>query len=238
MPIARHPRRNVVATFEFTPDNRPRGEAWCGLAPTPPCMTVSRDAQVSGAYADTHLGEGARPLDESPGMEVRTMVQSRRNVLSLATVLGTVVALVGVPVASGATQKELSGQSVLLSEMNAARADHGLAPLRVSQVLARPARSHSVYLARTGKLDHDGADGKPFYVRLYRAGYSKKKTVGENLGISSGCETDLAKTMVRMWLDSPGHRANLLSTRFKAVGLAVVAASDCSNTVYTTDFGG
>ena len=82
------------------------------------------------------------------------------------------------------------------------RASRTRTPPPVS-VLARPARSQSVYLARTGKLDHDGADGKPFYVRLYKAGYSKQKAVGENLGMSSGCETDLAKTMVRMWLRQP-----------------------------------
>lgn len=166
------------------------------------------------------------------------MVQFRQNVGSIWTVLGALVALVGVPAASGATQNELRGQSVLLVELNAARVDHGLPPLRLSRVLARPARSHSAYLARTGKLDHNGADGKPFYVRLYKAGYSRRKAVGENLGMSSGCRTNLAKTMVRMWLGSPGHRANLLSRRFRVVGLAVVVASDCSNTVYTTDFGG
>ena len=166
------------------------------------------------------------------------MSDIRRKVLSLATVVGAATALAGVAAASGATPTELSGQSVLLTEMNAARVHRGLAPLRLSQVLARPAHSQSVYLARTEKLDHDGADGKPFYVRLYKAGYSRNKAVGENLGMSSGCRTDLAKTMVKMWLDSPDHRANLLSKRFKVVGLAVVAAQDCSNTVYTTDFGG
>jgi uncharacterized protein YkwD len=166
------------------------------------------------------------------------MNQVSRKIVSFATVVAAATALAGIPAASGATQTELSGQSVLLTEMNAARASHGLAPLRLSHVLARPARSQSVYLARTGKLDHNGADGRPFYVRLYKAGYSKTKAVGENLGMSSGCETGLAKTMVRMWLDSPSHRANLLSRRFKVVGLAVVAARDCSNTVYTTDFGG
>lgn len=158
--------------------------------------------------------------------------------LSVTAVVGTTLAFAGVPGASGATSAEISGQSKLLVEMNAARVQHHLAPLRHSQVLTRPARRHSAYLARTGELDHDDADGKPFYIRLYRAGFSRSKAVGENLGMSSGCATDLAKTMVQMWLDSPGHRANLLSQRFKVVGLAVVVASDCSNTVYATDFGG
>lgn len=166
------------------------------------------------------------------------MTQIRRSLRSVLIVLAAVTAFMVVPVAGAATQQELSGQTELLAKMNAARKAHGLGPLTLSKVLAKPARNHSVYLARTGKLDHDGADGKPFYVRLYKAGFSKRKAVGENLGMSSGCETDLAQTMVDMWLDSPGHRANLLSKRFKVVGLAIVAASDCSNTVYTTDFGG
>ena len=165
-------------------------------------------------------------------------MRATQKFLSLAAVLGTTLAFAGVAGASAATHAEVSGQSELLVEINAARAKHHLAPLRLSHMLTRPARRHSAYLASTGELDHDGADGKPFYVRLYKTGFSRRKAVGENLGMSSGCATNLARTMVQMWLDSPGHRANLLSKRFKVVGLAVVAAPDCSNTVYATDFGG
>lgn len=165
-------------------------------------------------------------------------MRATQKFLSLAAVLGATLAFAGMPAANAATHAEVSGQSELLVEMNAARAKHNVTPLRLSHVLTRPARRHGEYLTRTGELDHDGADGQPFYVRLYKAGFSRRKAVGENLGMSSGCATDLAKTMVQMWLDSPGHRANLLSKRFKVVGLAVVAAPDCSNTVYATDFGG
>lgn len=161
-----------------------------------------------------------------------------RKLTSLFVTVGVATALIGVPTASGATQAELSGQQVLLAKMNAARAKHGVAPLKLSKVLNRPARQHSAYLARTGKLDHTGADGKPFYVRLYKAGFPRTKAVGENLGMSSGCETELADEMVKMWLASPAHRRNLLSKKFKVVGLAIVTAPDCANTVYNTDFGG
>ena len=155
-----------------------------------------------------------------------------------AVACASVALLTGTPVAGAATTAELTGQTQLLREMNAARTARGLAPLRLSRVLSRPARQHSAYLARKGELDHNGADGRPFYVRLYKAGFPRTRAVGENLGLSSGCATDLAKTMVDMWLDSPGHRRNLLSTNFKVVGIAIVAASDCTSTVYATDFGG
>ncbi len=162
----------------------------------------------------------------------------RSRTRGLAVALCATTALVGASAASGATQAELSGQHDLLAAVNEARTSRGLAPLRLSRVLSRPARQHSAYLARTGKLDHNGRDGQPFYVRLYAAGFSRRKAVGENLGMAGGCSTDLSTEIVRMWLDSPGHRANLLSRTYRVVGIAVVAAPDCSNTVFTTDFGG
>ncbi len=159
--------------------------------------------------------------------------------MSVVIAMGATLVLAGVPSANGvATHAELTGQSELLVAMNAERAKHGVAPLRISRILAGPARRHSAYLARIGQLDHNGVDGRPFYVRLHKAGFSQRRVVGENLGMTSGCATNVSRAIVRMWLGSPGHRANLLSKRFKVVGLAVVAAPDCSNTVYATDFGG
>lgn len=168
------------------------------------------------------------------------MAVGRRNTL-ITIVVAVAAAFLGLsltPPAPAATTAEISGQATLLREVNTARAARGLAPLRLSRVLSRPARQHSAYLARTGQLDHDGADGRPFYVRLYRAGFPRTKAVGENLGMIGGCSTSDARMMVRMWLDSPSHRANLLSRRYRVVGIGVVAAADCSNTVYATDFGG
>ncbi len=130
-------------------------------------------------------------------------------------------------------------KAALLKEMNAVRRAHRRAPLRMNAVLSRPALAHSRYLATLGELQHEGADGKPFWVRIYRAGYSKRKAIGENLGMIGGCSgVSDHKTMVQMWLESPGHRRNLLAKEFKHVGIAIVSSGDCANTVYATDFGG
>jgi len=117
---------------------------------------------------------------------------------------------------------------------NEARPDSG----HRTRTLAKPALSHGRYLARIGDLDHRGADGRPFWIRIHRAGYSPRKAVGENLGMIGGCHLRDGDLMVRMWLRSPGHRRNLLSRSFRNVGIAVVPAKDCSNTVYATVFGG
>jgi uncharacterized protein YkwD len=149
-------------------------------------------------------------------------------------------AAIGAPAAQAAplTRSEMASRITLLKEMNATRINHGLRPLRMSRVLNRPAVRHSQFLARTGLLQHEGSNGSPFYVRLYGAGFSRRKAVGENLGMIGGCSLDASKVMIRMWLDSPSHRRNLLDPSYRVVGLAVVRAANCDQTVYTTDFGG
>lgn len=163
---------------------------------------------------------------------------SPKALLSLVLALIALALTAQAAPAQTATIAGSDARATLLKEMNAARKAHGLKPLRMNAVLARPATSHSKYLASTGELDHNGADGKPFWVRIYKAGYSKTKMIGENLGMIGGCSAGDAKLMVEMWLESPTHRANLLEKDFKNVGIAIVQAGDCSNTVYATDFGG
>jgi uncharacterized protein YkwD len=125
----------------------------------------------------------------------------------------------------------------LLSAMNDARAANGLPALRLSAVLSRPARTHSAALTATQSLSHDGPNGEPFWKRLVAAGYPRNHWMGENLALVSGCG-DATRLMVRMWLQSPGHRANLLSKRFTVVGVGVASDADCAVTIATTDFGG
>ncbi len=149
----------------------------------------------------------------------------------------TAVGTVAVEPASATQTKRLSA-SGLLSAMNQARAANGVPPLTRSAVLTRPARRHSSHLAATGALTHTGADGKPFYTRLYGAGYPRTKAVAENLAMTGGCSSDMAGTIVEMWLKSPKHRRNLLSRRYSKIGVGVVADAACERTAFTADFGG
>lgn len=144
------------------------------------------------------------------------------------------------PACLGATTKaaQRAAQAELLEQINAARAQHGRAALTRSAVLTRPARVHSEYVARTGLLRHADRRGRPFYVRLYEAGYPRSRAVGEDLGIVGGCDFGAAAAVVEMWLDSPAHRRVLLSRAFVAVGIGVVSGPSCRNTGYTADFGG
>ena len=114
-------------------------------------------------------------------------------------------------------QRQLSGQEQgLLRSINQARARHGARPLRVSSPLQRAARSHASAMLRTGNFTHGD-----WYQRLRRHGV-RGRTVGET--IAWGVGTDgTADAIVRMWLESPPHRATLLRRSFRYVGVGVAS---------------
>lgn len=126
----------------------------------------------------------------------------------------------------------------LVREMNLARRAHGVRPLRTVPTLARPARAHSAFMARTGAFQHEAANGAPFWIRLVRAGYPRNRGMSENIALLHGCGRDTAREVVRLWMESPGHRANLLDPDMRSTGAGVVATADCDEVLFTADYGG
>lgn len=104
-------------------------------------------------------------------------------------------------------------QADILFQVNAARATHGLAPLRWNARLAEAAAMHAADLQRCRKLAHDGCDGSDLPLRAQRAGYAFRR-VSENLAL---CPCDAAN-VVQLWLDSDGHRRNLLDPNVSELG--------------------
>ena len=132
----------------------------------------------------------------------------------------------------------------ILRELNAFRLRHGRAPLRSSRGLATAAASHSQAMARLGFFTHESHDGSPFWKRVHRsypvAGF-RGWIVGENLLWAT---TVTASRAVAAWARSPGHRANMLSRRWREIGISAVRASAAPGvyggrdvTIVTTDFG-
>jgi uncharacterized protein YkwD len=140
--------------------------------------------------------------------------------------------------AAAAPVRGPSLEAALLTEMNLARARNHRAPLRMLETLTRPARAHSRYLLRAGLFSHDSPDGSPFWTRLERAGFPRTRAMGENLLELGGCNDSTARLAVQLWMQSPEHRANMLSKKFRVTGLGVASSADCDITVITADFGG
>ncbi|AQZ66890.1 Transporter [[Actinomadura] parvosata subsp. kistnae] len=121
----------------------------------------------------------------------------------------------------------MASQVVTLT--NAARARRGCGPLRVDSALMRSARTHSLEMARTGRLSHNSPDGASPWDRMERAGY--RWGAAENIGAGYGT----AQEAVDGWLDSPDHRRNILDCGLKAIGVGV--ASGPGGPWWTQDFG-
>ena len=101
--------------------------------------------------------------------------------------------------------------------MNAERAKHGMRPLRINRRLSDAAHRHARDMVRRDYFSHDSLAGASFVDRIRRTGYLRGPRawiVGENLAWGSGNRSHAA-AIVRAWMKSPGHRANILQRRFR-----------------------
>jgi uncharacterized protein YkwD len=130
--------------------------------------------------------------------------------------------------------------------VNRERAAHGEAPLRPNEDLQHAAQAHSENMAAAGYFEHDGPGGTSFLQRLKAAGYiyssNLEYSVGENIAWGSLQDATPA-AIVAAWMASPGHRANILNSSFRDVGIGIAArlpsalGAGQSGAMYTEDFG-
>ncbi|GAA3256583.1 hypothetical protein Sros01_42960 [Streptomyces roseochromogenus] len=118
----------------------------------------------------------------------------------------------------------------MLTLVNKERATAGCGPLTVNAKLSAAARAYSDTMARSGVMSHTGPDGSTMTSRVEGAGY-KWSGLGEN--IARG-QSDAAAVM-SAWMNSPGHRANILNCSFKEIGIGVHKGD--GGPWWTQDFG-
>jgi uncharacterized protein YkwD len=118
----------------------------------------------------------------------------------------------------GGSQTEPTVNSSFIDEViqltNQFREDNGLDPLSFDPQLATAAQTHSQNMAIEDFFSHTGTDGSNVGDRVEVTGYDFF-TAGEN--IAAGYST--AQTVVDGWINSPGHRANLLNPDFSEIGV-------------------
>lgn len=131
---------------------------------------------------------------------------------------------------SGGRHTGMSGPAAqVLALTNAQRTKHGCSPLRVDSRLTRVAQQHSEEMADDGYFSHSSASGRSFSQRQISAGYSADKTGGEN--IARGYPD--AKTVMRIWMNSPPHRENILECQFTTIGIGY----ESKGNFWTQEFG-
>jgi uncharacterized protein YkwD len=165
-------------------------------------------------------------------------------------VLAVLVALVAVPSAPArrGTVRQTSLQTLdlgVLVQLNAIRSSHGLVPLKLNPALSAAAKGHSSEMLADGYFAHDSIDGTPFWKRLTVYSHSAPYgswSVGENL-LWSSPEVGAVKA-IQLWMASSEHRQNILTARWREIGIAAIHVDSApgtfggrSVTVITTDFG-
>lgn len=112
--------------------------------------------------------------------------------------------------------------------VNQERAKAGCSALTVNAKLTTAALNHSKDMAAHSNMSHTGSDGSDPGARITRAGYSWM-TYGEN--VAYGYSTP--EQVMNGWMNSPGHRENILNCAFKEIGVGLAEP----NSYWTQDFG-
>jgi len=133
-------------------------------------------------------------------------------------------------------------RKAILCLHNQIRADHHLPTLHSNKRLRRAALGHSRDMVNRGYFEHTTPAGVTMVDRILRAHYVRANqgwSLGENLAWGTGSYST-PRGAVDAWMDSPGHRDNILRRDYREVGIGVVIGVPDDNgagATYTLDFG-
>ena len=129
--------------------------------------------------------------------------------------------------------------------LNAERTSRGMRKLKASPQLGRSAQRFSAMMVQESFFDHVSPGGSTLLSRVrrgtdYLTG-ALNYALGENIAWGSGHYATPAETVVG-WMNSAGHRRNILNRRFRHVGIGIAIgapmdAGGMAAATYTTDFG-
>ena len=131
-------------------------------------------------------------------------------------------------------------RTAVLCLLNVQRRAHGLPSLRASRPLRVAATRWAQTMVRGRFFDHSRR-GSTLSTRVARTAYLRRTrswALGENIAYGGGAQ-GTAAAIVSAWMGSPPHRANILTRRFRDIGIGVARGLPVggSGATYVTDFG-
>lgn len=189
-------------------------------------------------------------------MTMRTAARSARTTVAVmvaTAALGAATAILGsAPAQAAADQAAPLGEATasaavdastgrlpagwrheMLSRINAARSEAGLAPLKACASLRRAAQGYAGVMARTSTVSHVGPDGTWPWDRMRAEGF-RFRAAAENLATG---QTSIEQVLGD-WSISPPHQANLMDPRMTQVGFGFASDPQGSGRGYwVQDFG-
>ena len=105
--------------------------------------------------------------------------------------------------------------AAVLGEVNARRASYGLTPLQADGRIAQASSSYAQRMIALGSFGHS-VDGTTIASRLSAAGFSDPVMLGEVIAYRGGGPSPAL--IVEMWMNSPSHREQILSSSYRRGG--------------------
>jgi uncharacterized protein YkwD len=113
----------------------------------------------------------------------------------------------------------------MLAAHNAERAKAGLGALTVDPTLTNIARQRARDMASKGYFSHTSPSGETAFTLLADANFSYA-IAGENIARNNYPDAQSSGVAFTGFMNSPGHRGNIMDGRFTAVGIGAVASGD------------
>jgi uncharacterized protein YkwD len=140
--------------------------------------------------------------------------------------------------ANPATSSLKKVERATLCLLNQKRRQTGLRKLRHNKRLSRASKRHSRSMVARKVFEHGNFVGRIKAARYLKG--SRSWSVGENIAWGSGTLAT-PEEIVRAWMNSPPHRHNILSSKFREIGIGTVRGvpvrRNYDGATYTTDFG-
>jgi uncharacterized protein YkwD len=134
-------------------------------------------------------------------------------------------------------------RAAVLCLHNRERAARGLPPLKENARLRRAAQGHSGDMVAGGYFAHESRSGEDMADRILRTGYARDQgwSLGENIAWGTGSLATAAEIQ-EAWMESPGHKANILRRQFREIGIGIAVGAPVDSggepgATYTADFG-
>lgn len=124
-----------------------------------------------------------------------------------------------IPLAPAQSPSTAEMEAQVREQINAIRQQQGLEPLSHNEKLAQVARTYSQRMAEQGFFDHVGPEGDTLVDRVNSAGVFYL-VVGENLFMGTNLPQPVSMA-VQGWMDSPGHRDNILRQDYRETGIGI-----------------
>ncbi|OIK02239.1 sigma-70 family RNA polymerase sigma factor [Streptomyces monashensis] len=187
-------------------------------AAKPSAAPASSSATASPSASPTHTKKKS-PVKQSPRPARTTDTPAPRPSVTTSA-----------PVPPQAPPAASGEVAQVIALVNQQRAAAGCSPVSENADLDQAAQGHSDDMAARNYFDHVSPDGTDPGQRITAAGYHWS-AYGEN--IAKGQSTPQA--VMDAWMNSPGHRANILNCAFKELGVGVRRTAD--GPLWTQDFG-